>query len=161
MLVYGIPEFRLPKDIVRREVDEPASRWGSSSRPTSSSARPSPSTNCSEEGFDAVFIATGAGLPQFMNVPGENLNGVYSANEFLTRVNLMGAYRFPEYDSPSTTAGAATWRWSAAATPPWTPSARRCASGAKTPTSLPPLRGGDARAGRGGAPRQGGGRPVP
>ncbi len=53
-----------------------------------------------EEGFDAVFIATGAGLPRFLNVPGEHFNGIYSANEFLTRVNLMRAYRFPEYDEP-------------------------------------------------------------
>jgi glutamate synthase (NADPH/NADH) small chain len=53
-----------------------------------------------EEGFDAVFVATGAGLPRFLNVPGEHLNGIYSANEFLTRVNLMRAYRFPEYDEP-------------------------------------------------------------
>ena len=53
-----------------------------------------------EEGYDAIFIATGAGLPRFLNVPGEHFNGVYSANEFLTRVNLMRAYRFPEYDEP-------------------------------------------------------------
>src|SRR5205085_9895878 len=53
-----------------------------------------------EEGFDAVFVATGAGLPQFLGLPGENLNGVYSANEFLTRVNLMRAYRFPDFDEP-------------------------------------------------------------
>ena len=53
-----------------------------------------------EEGYDAVFVATGAGLPKFLGVPGENLIGVYSANEFLTRVNLMKAYRFPEYDEP-------------------------------------------------------------
>src|SRR5438105_13158996 len=53
-----------------------------------------------EEGYDAVFIGTGAGLPQFMNIPGEHLNGVYSANEFLTRINLMKAYQFPAYDQP-------------------------------------------------------------
>ena len=53
-----------------------------------------------QEGFDAVFIATGAGLPRFLNIPGEHFNGVYSANEFLTRVNLMRAYRFPEFDEP-------------------------------------------------------------
>ena len=53
-----------------------------------------------EEGYDAVFIGTGAGLPQFMNIPGEHLNGVYSANEFLTRINLMHAYEFPRYDEP-------------------------------------------------------------
>ena len=53
-----------------------------------------------EEGYDAIFVATGAGLPQFLGVPGEHLNGVYSANEFLTRVNLMRAYKFPEYDEP-------------------------------------------------------------
>ena len=54
----------------------------------------------SEEDYDAVFVATGAGLPRFLNVPGEHFNGVYSANEFLTRVNLMRAYQFPEYDQP-------------------------------------------------------------
>src|SRR5206468_10499928 len=53
-----------------------------------------------EEGYDAVFIGTGAGLPQFMNIAGEHLNGVYSANEFLTRINLMKAYKFPVYDEP-------------------------------------------------------------
>ena len=53
-----------------------------------------------EEGYDAVYLGTGAGLPTFMNIPGENLNGVYSANEYLTRSNLMKAYKFPEYDTP-------------------------------------------------------------
>ena len=71
------------------------------SRPTSSSARQSRSMNSvRKKDFDAIFIATGAGLPRFLNVPGEHLNGVYSANEFLTRVNLMRAYRFPEFDEP-------------------------------------------------------------
>ena len=100
VLVYGIPEFRLPKEIVRHEINV-LKRRGVEFE-----------TNCvvgktvtidelmHEEGFDAVFIATGAGLPRFLNIPGEHLNGIYSANEFLTRVNLMRAYRFPEYDEP-------------------------------------------------------------
>ena len=61
-----------------------------------------------DEDYDAVFVATGAGLPRFLGIPGEHLNGVYSANEFLTRVNLMRAYRSGEYDEPCTTAGVAT-----------------------------------------------------
>jgi glutamate synthase (NADPH/NADH) small chain len=73
------------------------------------------------EQFDAVFIANGAGLPVFMNVPGENLKGVYSANEYLTRVNLMAAYQFPDSDTPVLKGQRiATW---AAATSPWTPPA--------------------------------------
>ena len=100
VLVYGIPEFRLPKEIVRQEVDVLAQdgrrvRDQRGRRQDRHGRR-----TVQEEGYDAVFIATGAGLPQFLGVPGENLNGVYSANEFLTRVNLMRAYQFPEYDEP-------------------------------------------------------------
>jgi glutamate synthase (NADPH/NADH) small chain len=100
VLVYGIPEFRLPKDIVAREVEYIAS-LGVKVVPNFVVGKTRTVEELmSEQGFDAVFIATGAGLPYFMNIPGENLNGVYSANEFLTRSNLMKAYRFPEYDTP-------------------------------------------------------------
>lgn len=100
VLVYGIPEFRLPKEIVRQEVDNLRTMGVNFV------------TNCvigktmtlddllGEEGFDAAFIATGAGLPRFLNIPGEHLGGVYSANEFLTRVNLMRAYEYDTHDEP-------------------------------------------------------------
>jgi glutamate synthase (NADPH/NADH) small chain len=100
VLGYGIPEFRLPKAIVREEVQALKS-LGVIFRPnTVISLAYTIDELLEEEGFDAVFIGVGAGLPYFMNIPGENLVGVYSANEFLMRVNLMKAYRFPEYDTP-------------------------------------------------------------
>ncbi len=100
VLIYGIPEFRLPKDIVAREIEN-LRRMGVSFETNVVVGRTVTIDELlAEEGFDAVFVATGAGLPQFLGVPGENLNGVYSANEFLTRVNLMRAYQFPEYDEP-------------------------------------------------------------
>jgi glutamate synthase (NADPH/NADH) small chain len=100
VLVYGIPEFRLPKDIVRQEVDN-LRRMGVEFETNVVVGRTvTVDELLGEEGFDAVFVATGAGLPRFLGVPGEHLNGVYSSNEFLTRVNLMKAYRFPEYDEP-------------------------------------------------------------
>ena len=100
VLVYGIPEFRLPKAVVRQEVDN-LKRSGVAFETNVVVGRTvSVDELLGEEGYDAVFIGTGAGLPHFLNVPGENLNGVYSANEFLTRVNLMRAYRFPDYDQP-------------------------------------------------------------
>jgi glutamate synthase (NADPH/NADH) small chain len=98
VLSYGIPEFRLPKSIVKREVDYVCSlgvevRWdfvvGSSATIDELLIE-----------YDAVFLGTGAGLPWFLNIPGENLGGIYSSNEYLTRVNLMKAYRYPEYDTP-------------------------------------------------------------
>ncbi len=98
VLVYGIPEFRLPKAIVKREVDYVCSLGvhmrndfivGSSATVDELLAE-----------YDAVFLGTGAGLPWFLGIPGENLGGVYSSNEYLTRANLMKAYRFPEYDTP-------------------------------------------------------------
>jgi glutamate synthase (NADPH/NADH) small chain len=97
VLIYGIPEFRLPKDIVQAEVD----------RLKAAGVRIEPNAIVGKtytldelrEGYDAVFIAVGAGLPVFMDVPGENLKGVYSANEYLTRVNLMGAWD-PSADTP-------------------------------------------------------------
>ncbi|MCL2288509.1 MAG: NADPH-dependent glutamate synthase [Candidatus Bathyarchaeota archaeon] len=102
VLVYGIPEFRLPKAIVKAEVDY-IEKLGVKLTPDALIGRLFTIDELFKNGFEAVFIGTGAGLPKFMNVPGENLNGVYSANEFLIRVNLMKAYRFPEYKTPSGT----------------------------------------------------------
>jgi len=99
VLIYGIPEFRLPKAIVRAEVDYVRS-LGVDIRLNSVIGRVRTVDELLNGGYDAVFLGTGAGLPMFLNIPGENLNGVYSANEFLTRVNLMKAYLFPDYDTP-------------------------------------------------------------
>ncbi len=99
VLVYGIPEFRLPKSIVEQECDFIRS-LGVEIRCNFVIGRSGTVDELLSTGYDAVFVGTGAGLPYFMNIPGENLNGVYSSNEFLTRVNLMKAYRFPEYDTP-------------------------------------------------------------
>ncbi|MCF7709373.1 MAG: NADPH-dependent glutamate synthase [Verrucomicrobia bacterium] len=100
VLVYGIPEFRLPKNIVDEELKN-LERLGVEIRCNVIIGRTyTVDELLAEEGFDAVFIAVGAGVPRFMNVPGENLKGVYSANEYLTRVNLMGAFKFPEADTP-------------------------------------------------------------
>jgi glutamate synthase (NADPH/NADH) small chain len=98
VLVYGIPEFRLPKAIVRREVGY-VCRMGVKLVKDFVVGTAATVDELLEE-YDAVFLGTGAGLPWFLNIPGENLNGVYSANEYLTRANLMKAYRFPEYDTP-------------------------------------------------------------
>ena len=99
VLIYGIPEFRLPKWIVQRECDY-IGKLGAEIRVNQVVGKSSTVDDLLKDGYDAIFIGTGAGLPYFMNIPGENLNGVYSANEFLTRVNLMKAYLFPEYDTP-------------------------------------------------------------
>ncbi|MFA6599966.1 MAG: NADPH-dependent glutamate synthase [Candidatus Omnitrophota bacterium] len=99
VLVYGIPEFRLPKAIVAREC-EVLEKLGVEFQFDFIAARTATVDDFFEMGYDAVFLGLGAGLPSFMNLPGENLAGVYSANEFLTRVNLMKAYRFPSYDTP-------------------------------------------------------------
>jgi glutamate synthase (NADPH/NADH) small chain len=99
VLVYGIPEFRLPKDIVQAEVDN-LSRMGVQFEFDTVVGQTLSVDDLFDDGFHAVYVATGAGLPYFVNVPGEDLNGVYSANEYLTRANLMGAYRFPEEDTP-------------------------------------------------------------
>jgi len=99
VLMYGIPEFRLPKEIVQAEVDF-VSSLGVEVKLDSVIGRISTLDELLADGYHAVFLGTGAGLPMFLNIPGENLNGVYSANEFLTRVNLMKAYLFPEYDTP-------------------------------------------------------------
>ncbi len=99
VLMYGIPEFRLPKDIVQAEVDYVTS-LGVELQLDSVVGKVITIDELLNNGYHAVFLGTGAGLPMFLNIPGENLNGIYSANEFLTRVNLMKAYRFPEYDTP-------------------------------------------------------------
>jgi glutamate synthase (NADPH) small chain len=91
VLVYGIPEFRLPKSIVENEI-EVLKTLGVTIKTNTIIGRTFTVDDLFEDGYKAVFLATGAGLPQFLNIPGENLNGVYSANEFLTRVNLMKAY---------------------------------------------------------------------
>jgi glutamate synthase (NADPH/NADH) small chain len=100
VLVYGIPEFRLPKKIVRKEINNLEKMGVSFVTDAVIGKSLTIDELTQEQGFEAVFIGVGAGLPWFMNIPGENLLGVYSANEWLTRVNLMKAYRFPEYDSP-------------------------------------------------------------
>lgn len=98
VLVYGIPEFRLPKAIVKREIDG-LSALGVTIETNTVIGRSSSIDELIEEGFEAIYIGTGAGLPKFMGIPGEALNGVCSANEFLTRVNLMKAYR-DDTDTP-------------------------------------------------------------
>lgn len=100
VLIYGIPEFRLPKSIVEAEVDY-LRRLGVHVELNQVIGKSiSVDELFDKEGFDAVFVGVGAGLPYVMNVPGENLGGVYLANEYLTRVNLMRAYAFPRYDTP-------------------------------------------------------------
>ncbi len=99
VLVYGIPEFRLPKAIVAAEVDY-MKRLGVSFECNKVVGATVTIDELFEEGFDAIYIGVGAGLPIFMHIPGENLIGVYSANEYLTRSNLMKAYLFPEFDTP-------------------------------------------------------------
>lgn len=99
VLMYGIPEFRLPKDIVQAEVGYVAS-LGVELKLDTVVGKTITVDELLADGYQAVFLAPGAGAPIFLNIPGENLNGIYSANEFLTRVNLMKAYRFPEYDTP-------------------------------------------------------------
>jgi glutamate synthase (NADPH/NADH) small chain len=98
VLIYGIPEFRLPKTIVKREVDYVCSLGVQIKKDFVVGSAASLDELLEE--FDAVFLGSGAGLPWFLNIPGENLGGVYSSNEYLTRANLMKAYRFPEYDTP-------------------------------------------------------------
>jgi glutamate synthase (NADPH/NADH) small chain len=100
VLRYGIPEFRLPRDILDREVEYVKSLGVEIETDVLVGKTVTLDELMNEEGYDAVFVATGAGLPWFLHIPGENLAGVYSANEFLTRVNLMRAHRFPEYRTP-------------------------------------------------------------
>jgi glutamate synthase (NADPH/NADH) small chain len=100
VLAYGIPEFRLPRTILKHEIENMKKMGVEFETDVVVGRTVTIDELFKEEGYSAAFIATGAGAPQFMKIPGENLNGVYSANEFLTRVNLMRAYRFPEYDEP-------------------------------------------------------------
>ncbi len=101
VLMYGIPEFRLPKNVVQTEIQN-LKKLGVEIKTNMVVGKATSVEELMEkDGFDAVFIGTGAGLPYFMNIPGENLLGVYSANEFLTRSNLMKAYQFPEADTPT------------------------------------------------------------
>jgi glutamate synthase (NADPH) small chain len=99
VLVYGIPEFRLPKAVIRAEIETAAKALGIQILSDYVIGRTLTLDELLAQ-FDAVFLGTGAGLPMFMRIPGINLNGVMSANEFLTRVNLMKGYEFPEYDTP-------------------------------------------------------------
>ena len=99
VLVYGIPEFRLPKGLVKKEIEKLKS-LGVSFRTNVVVGKTILIDELLDEGYEAVFIGSGAGLPKFMNIPGENLNGVYSANEYLTRINLMKAYDFPNSHTP-------------------------------------------------------------
>ncbi len=99
VLMYGIPEFRLPKAIVQQEINV-LKDLGVEIQLNMVVGRIYSLEDLFEQGFSAIYLAVGAGLPQFMNIPGEDLAGVYSANEFLTRVNLMKAYKFPETDTP-------------------------------------------------------------
>jgi glutamate synthase (NADPH/NADH) small chain len=99
VLMYGIPEFRLPKVVVQGEVGYVKS-LGVEIKLNHVIGKIATVDELLEDGFDAVFLAPGAGAPMFLDIPGENLSGIYSANEFLTRTNLMKAYRFPEYDTP-------------------------------------------------------------
>jgi glutamate synthase (NADPH/NADH) small chain len=99
VLVYGIPEFRLPKAIVQAEVNF-LIKLGVEVKTSQVIGKLHTIDELFGQGYHAVFIGTGAGLPNFMNIPGENLNGIYSSNEYLTRSNLMKAYDFPKYDTP-------------------------------------------------------------
>lgn len=99
VLMYGIPEFRLPKDIVKKEI-QTLQQMGVLIKTNMVIGKILSLDEILEEGYEAIFVGPGAGLPNFMGIPGENLNGVYSSNEFLTRINLMKAYRFPEADTP-------------------------------------------------------------
>ena len=100
VLMYGIPEFRLPKDIVQNEIANLKAMGVDIETNVVIGKTLTVDELFEDMGFDAVYIGSGAGLPKFMGIEGEALNGVYSANEFLTRINLMKGYKFPEYDTP-------------------------------------------------------------
>ena len=102
--MYGIPEFRLPKALVQKEI-ETVRRLGVKIMTNMVIGKVLSLEDLRNEGYEAIFIGSGAGLPSFMGIPGENLNGVYSANEFLTRINLMKAYKYPEFDTPVSVTG--------------------------------------------------------
>ena len=99
VLVYGIPEFRLPKAIVAQEINFLERLWVKVEC-NAVAGRTVTLDELLEKGFHAIYVGVGAGLPRFMNIPGENLVGILSANEYLTRANLMKAYRFPKVDTP-------------------------------------------------------------
>lgn len=99
VLMYGIPEFRLPKELVQKEIKNVLD-LGVELKTNTVVGRTFTLNELFEDGYQAIYVSTGAGLPSFLGIEGENLNGVYSANEFLTRMNLMKAYKFPEYDTP-------------------------------------------------------------
>ena len=99
VLMYGIPQFRLPKEIVQADIDY-VRQLGVDIQTNVVVGRTITVDQLIDQGYETIFIGTGAGLPNFMGIPGENLSGVYSANEFLTRVNLMKGYKFPEYLTP-------------------------------------------------------------
>lgn len=99
VLMYGIPEFRLPKALVQKEI-QTVKNLGVDIQTNMVIGKVLSIDDLKNEGYKAVFIGSGAGLPSFMGIPGENYNGVYSANEFLTRINLMSAYKFPDTDTP-------------------------------------------------------------
>ncbi|MEA4888044.1 MAG: NADPH-dependent glutamate synthase [Clostridiaceae bacterium] len=99
VLMYGIPEFRLPKALVQKEINN-LRELGVTIKTNQVIGKVFTLEELNQQGYEAIFIGTGAGLPSFMKIPGENLNGVYSANEFLTRINLMKAYKFPDSDTP-------------------------------------------------------------
>ena len=132
VLMYGIPEFRLPKDIVQTEIDGLRALGVDIETNMVIGKVLTIDELMGEYGFEAVYIASGAGLPRFMGIPGESLKGVYSANEYLTRVNLMKAY-LPTAAPPSRRA--ARWPWWAAATWPWTPPAAPSAWAPRPSTS--------------------------
>ena len=100
VLMYGIPEFRLPKSIVQKEISGLKAMGVDIQTNVIIGRTLTVDELLNDMGYDAVYIGSGAGLPRFMGIDGENLNGVYSANEFLTRINLMKGYKFPEYDTP-------------------------------------------------------------
>ena len=158
VLVYGIPEFRLPKEIVRREIDG-LRELGVDIECNMVIGKILSIDELEERGYEAVFIGTGAGLPKFMNIPGENLPGVLSANEFLTRVNLMKAYR-EDSDTPIRRSS----RVAVVGGGNVAMDAARCALrlGAKEVSiRIPPQRSGASRAARGGRAREGGGDRIP
>lgn len=99
VLVYGIPEFRLPKALVQKEVDN-VKKLGVRFETNVVVGRSITIDELQEQGYEGIFVGSGAGLPRFQGIPGENLNGVYAANEFLTRVNLMKGYQFPDKPTP-------------------------------------------------------------
>ncbi|MGM0472389.1 MAG: NADPH-dependent glutamate synthase [Bacillota bacterium] len=99
VLKYGIPEFRLPNQIINQEL-ETIKELGVEIKTNVLIGATLTFDDLKEQGYEAIFVGAGAGLPYFLGIPGENLNGVYSANEFLTRVNFMNAYRYPDYKTP-------------------------------------------------------------